>query len=433
MSFRAFPLAGTTPPTLLGRPRTPLFDLTIDVVTPMFGGGAIPGQSDDLWPIRGSTIRGHLRFWWRACNAHKHATAADLFAAEAEIWGQSHIEKSRIKAPSSIDVHATVVPSHEGTPISAEISGPLGYALFPFRGQDGGQPVEGREGVKFQLAVYAASHVPESRHEDLAREVEAALWAWITFGGVGARTRRGCGSLWCNNDARLQPTEAGNIGCWLEENAAIHVNGQAETIVHRVPRLKGALCTLTSASSNPTTAWTNAIGIMQRFRLQKDALGRSTWPDAKSVAELSKSMPTLTGARIPFFPRAEFGLPIGFYFPNLGKDAAFVLQPSEAANTSRMGSPFILKPLMIARFHAVSLVLLLEAPLLADLHSEIPIEITGKNLRKSVPVKNPDWIFDRDKARYVDPLKENNADDARMALIHYAEKQPGWIKPAVQL
>ena len=38
---------------------------TIHVVTPMFGGGVEPGVNDPITPIRPTSIRGHLRFWWR--------------------------------------------------------------------------------------------------------------------------------------------------------------------------------------------------------------------------------------------------------------------------------------------------------------------------------------------------------------------------------
>jgi hypothetical protein len=38
---------------------------TIEIVTPMFGGGAKAGIVDEKMPIRVTEIRGHLRFWWR--------------------------------------------------------------------------------------------------------------------------------------------------------------------------------------------------------------------------------------------------------------------------------------------------------------------------------------------------------------------------------
>ena len=44
-------------------------DLGLDFITPVFGGGVhIDGATkppDPLTPIRGSAVRGQLRFWWR--------------------------------------------------------------------------------------------------------------------------------------------------------------------------------------------------------------------------------------------------------------------------------------------------------------------------------------------------------------------------------
>ena len=36
------------------------------VITPLFGGGVTPNEKDPVTTVRGSSVRGHLRFWWRA-------------------------------------------------------------------------------------------------------------------------------------------------------------------------------------------------------------------------------------------------------------------------------------------------------------------------------------------------------------------------------
>ena len=38
-----------------------------ELITPLFGGGVEPAVADPVTVVRGSEIRGHLRFWWRAC------------------------------------------------------------------------------------------------------------------------------------------------------------------------------------------------------------------------------------------------------------------------------------------------------------------------------------------------------------------------------
>ncbi|HET6644216.1 MAG TPA: type III-B CRISPR module RAMP protein Cmr1, partial [Fimbriimonadales bacterium] len=39
--------------------------VSLELATPMIGGGAVAGAPDEHWPIRPTEIRGHLRFWWR--------------------------------------------------------------------------------------------------------------------------------------------------------------------------------------------------------------------------------------------------------------------------------------------------------------------------------------------------------------------------------
>lgn len=58
--------------------------LTIEVVTPIYGGGVETRKIDGVNTIRVPTIRGHLRFWWRALHAHlpDYNTADKLYAAD---------------------------------------------------------------------------------------------------------------------------------------------------------------------------------------------------------------------------------------------------------------------------------------------------------------------------------------------------------------
>lgn len=64
------------------------------------------------------------------------------------------------------------------------------YLGFPLRGDKEWAPV--KEGVAFRLRLRFPEKVGELNFWE---ELEAALWAWETFGGIGARTRRGFGAL----------------------------------------------------------------------------------------------------------------------------------------------------------------------------------------------------------------------------------------------
>src|SRR5262249_29154025 len=62
-------------------------DYRIRLITPMFGGGIVPGEIDRTDPIRGTAIRGHLQFWWRATRGAGCATTGALIEKHAEVWG----------------------------------------------------------------------------------------------------------------------------------------------------------------------------------------------------------------------------------------------------------------------------------------------------------------------------------------------------------
>src|SRR5579862_2869390 len=56
----------------------------IKVVTPLFGGGVDPGENDPHTLIRGTAIRGHLRFWWRATRGARFKDAGELAEEEGK-------------------------------------------------------------------------------------------------------------------------------------------------------------------------------------------------------------------------------------------------------------------------------------------------------------------------------------------------------------
>lgn len=154
------------PPNQASGPGRVIRKYDIHVVTPIFGGGAQPGVNDPNM-VRGSAIRGHLRFWWRASRG-ACCSLSELRKREGEIWGTT-------SSPSKVIVRVTNVNPTNPEP----------WTEYPVRKGD-------QEAImgEFQLTL----EWPEQG--DIGKEVEAALWAWTNFGGLGSRTRRGCGSLY---------------------------------------------------------------------------------------------------------------------------------------------------------------------------------------------------------------------------------------------
>ncbi|AKG18397.1 hypothetical protein AAX09_02130 [Moraxella bovoculi] len=60
--------------------------LNCELITPMYGGGVESTVVDRHMPIRTSSIRGNLRFWWRLLAKHKWKLD-DIATKEKDIWG----------------------------------------------------------------------------------------------------------------------------------------------------------------------------------------------------------------------------------------------------------------------------------------------------------------------------------------------------------
>ena len=81
-------------------------ELDIQVVTPMFGGGVEAGVPDPVTLIRPLSIRGHLRFWWRATRGAAFTTTKELKQRETEIFGNT-------EHPSAITVRVDPSPTSQ--------------------------------------------------------------------------------------------------------------------------------------------------------------------------------------------------------------------------------------------------------------------------------------------------------------------------------
>ena len=335
------------------------------LITPLFGGGVIPAEADPVTVIRGPEIRGHLRFWWRACHGGRYN--GDLRAmkeAEDRLWGASSTEAK--PRPSKVQVTVEVINrgkrfvvrtgKGEQVHISAPKS-PYGYAAFPLTNKPGAVVLEG---VEFSVTIT----FPEAEQ----KEVEATLWAWETFGGLGARTRRGFGAL-CRTHVDGNPAslpQAARAEALIRQGLRKHVvDGRWPD---GVPHLSQDILFKVRPGTNTLAAWRDLIARLKSFRqarnpgTQPNRPGRSRWPEPDAIRRLTGRRARLhTGALsvLDKFPRAAFGLPIVFHFKDHGDPPKTTLEGTES---ERLASPLILRPVACAANQAVGLALLLEAP-----------------------------------------------------------------------
>lgn len=421
-----------SPPTAGEPGRRPPY--VVHVVTPLFGGGPDAGENDPVTLIRGSSIRGHLRFWWRATRGVAYGDARALREREGAVWGTT-ARRSPVSVEVMVSSLGRAVPCawydergaihfHKGYP---------SYALFPFKGKppkqrsSGARPEEEpklcREGVAFQLTLEYPG--------EYEAEVLPALWAWINFGGVGARTRRGCGSLWCEG---LSPTKAGDIGGWYRSWLQRYgITPVAEPRPWPTLADAAALLVKPSAAGSPLEAWNVAVSTLQRFRQGEGVArnqgtggraGRSRWPEADSVRRMSTSAPEHAAPVVTVngFPRAELGMPIRLHFKDAkrGDPPDTDILPVDAAS-SRMASPLIVKALALSPTAAVPIIMCLQAKTVSGVRV---IVSSAKGRPARVEKKGADAIRNPVFAGYLNsPLRGRSpAGSALEAFLRYVRE-----------
>ncbi len=216
-----------------------LLELDITVMTAVYGGGAEPGRNDTFDPFRVPSIRGQLRFWWRASLGAQYQTADKLREAESAIWGNTD-HSSPVKLRILSFKAGVERPAARREPDGKWTNEQPGYVLFP--AQENRKDV-GRiyRGGSFCLEIRAPRRLTD--------DVDAALWAWLTFGGIGGRTRRGCGALYCKHYAHTWKAESllgdGSSRDW--------------------PVLRGGVAVMGSRKSDWNSCWQTCIDTLQRF------------------------------------------------------------------------------------------------------------------------------------------------------------------------
>lgn len=387
--------------------------VAVDVITPIFGGGAQPGENDPISVVRAASVRGHLRFWWRATRGLSFATAAELRTAEAAVWGAA-------SSPSPVIVEVAV--RDQGHTVNAgdlRREFDLAYALFPFQENRGGrdqkpQPArEGREGVRFVLTL----RFPPRLYAD----AWTALWAWTNFGGVGARTRRGLGALRCQH---FLPRAVDRDGRWFANEWE-----NLRKLPRSAPRpwpVLGDPPLVSNVLPDARQAWARALHQLREFRQgygvgrrgYGSTPGRSFWPEADSLRIITnrgdgRHMDSLTVDE-PAFPRAALGMPIVMHFK--GREDSpnnCTVEPSEPGlETTRMSSPIILRPLAVAGDKYVAIVLRLSA------QKPATVAVKFQRDQKSGPhdVERPDL------AEYSGSPMKGTEGSAVGAFMRYARK-----------
>ncbi len=411
------PLVRTAPP--------PITECVFEFITPLFGGGVLVEsdelrrqlkQPDAVTPVRGASLRGQLRFWWRALHGCRAASLKDMHAAEERLWGGAsapgRVAISLEHEPLVLD-RVAVYDSNESrsgkfNPRARRDMRTFAYAAFPLQAKGGqhsalasGELTLPRGEITLRLTESPSAErlTPTEREQALD-----AVRAWLSFGGLGGRTRRGFGAV-------------GLLGDDLELMQEVPTLDGA--LVPSVPSLQGARLRTAGRPGGARDAHENAIGQLQRFRQgvdmgrnppaktpgNKKPAGRSRWPEADTIRAMTgQSAPEhrtpLTGVRK--FPRADFGLPIIFHYQGRGEPSDQTLQHAEDGK-DRFSSPLILRPFARdGRYVAMALHLN---------NSPTPPAALGNR-----PV---DTELSQAEADQLAPLRMNRAQDPMTAFLNF--------------
>lgn len=155
--------------------------VNMKLVSPAFIGGA-----DQKAELRVASLRGLLRFWWRA--AQPPMSLTELRKEENKLFGGTDIGQSKFLMRVTEDrTRRLTVGTTEKNGV-----GYLGYGIAEYERGKGVQTVRDAldAGSRFTLQL-----IFKKSHEDHAAELLDALWFLTHLGAMGSRSRRGFGSM----------------------------------------------------------------------------------------------------------------------------------------------------------------------------------------------------------------------------------------------
>mgnify|MGYP000455489277 FL=1 len=375
-------------------------EIYCELVTPLHGGGVVARESDEKLPVRVTAIRGQLRFWWRLLAHQKwNLSGQSLREAEFRLWGGIGEEA----AASLVFLRVQIQNKLQEASLS-DYAGPLGYALFTARATQTGLPEMklGKEGLQWIVQWRLSEKANET---DKQQVLETLRW-WVNFGGVGARTRRGCGAFVVKDSSNpvfkqpLSVDEVMQAGCKL---------------------------VLRPSTDHALAAWKEAVQRLRDFRQGKEVgrnpssdiknpAGRSRWSEPDEIRRITRTHSDRHKPEHPagdLFARGVFGMPIIFHFVGGDEPADTTLQPK---CKERMASPLIIRPVWDGKggFQAAALSLPLDKVL------NVSVELLEKKQNKGTV--HPVTLWEESKARQVKPLSENGGGNPIDAFLNYFTK-----------
>ncbi len=333
------------------------------ITTPMFLGGADITAPAELRP---ASIKGLLRFWFRATQYGRYKDVAALWKEENALFG-STASQSRIFLKLAADVKAEVGQDEIKDVFSNGSTRYLGYGLDYGTSRD-------PDGIKYRsfLAPEGTFNVDlliKPRHRDKVDKdaLLKSLQALGLFGGLGSRSRRGFGSI------TLTSLQVNGEEFWDPPKTREDLQARLQDFYGSIKLCPGspeftAFCKETrtiilSEHASYSAALQEVGEALQRFRRDYKA-------DARLVSRYIRE-----GKAEGHPERVVFGLPHNYYFRDVGEAG---IAPKIDSKPARRASPLFIKIIGLKKNNSYRYAPVLTIFPAQFLPAGIPIELSGK-------------------------------------------------------
>ena len=356
------------------------------IVTPMFIGDA----NQEAHDVRPPSVKGALRFWWRALNWGRMLAAVSgdtdkaliaLHNREAELFGLAAGDKTGGQGVFLLTLKQAVKAEDQGF---ENMRGEQLYLL----GQGLGSFKDGNHTTRSALisGTFSAGLLfrPDTKDED-QHSVAEALFAFGLLGGLGSRARHGMGSVsltgWHGSEFCVPQTA-------VDYGKAIKglLTNLPETLPPFTAFSRKSRIDISAENDNPLTLLTSVGRELQMYRsfgqngkVAGKPAERNFSPDHDLVQAATN------GERISRAPvRSVFGLPHNYFFSSTKGKADINYAPE--GTDARRASPLLLHIHRFSDGNCLAVHTLLPATFLPE-----AAQIRVKSKTNSKVTFTPDW------------------------------------------
>ncbi len=314
------------------------------VVTPLFCGGSTPESHAE---IRLPSFKGMLRFWWRAlawsrCGGDLERVRRE----EAELFGSAETGQSKVSMRLEVPNKSRMVKVGEVLKAGGQVVGQgaryLGYGVMEAfdsgkTGKKAGQLTRSCLDAPAEFTV----HMRLREHGKHLPSLKGALICLGVLGGMGAKSRKGYGSL------ALQVLRVNGEQCWIPPKAPDELDRALKTVLAN--RIDSGFPPYTALSTRSrhllvtTVGNSDSMGLLDR--LGRELVRHRSWGHNGKILGREESeqnfrqdhdlMKQSRRSRHP--ERIAFGLP-----HNYGRRREQQVGPAEETGLDRRASPLFI-------------------------------------------------------------------------------------------